>query len=274
MTSTKKDFAEKFLCLTSIKERANAVNIHEAIKDSLNKLNVSLYNLCAATADGAAVMKSERNGVLSLLNRDCEGEIFRLHCIVQQEALVSKTIIKHFDDVELLVRKVINVINTSSVLSNSFGSLCETNDEKHNVLLNYNHVRWLSFDHSVTRLCELYDEVLHAMTKKHNDLVETLRKDNVRCSILFLKDLLPRLSSINKQPQNRNLTVIDAMFFIVKLKNTAKDLASQVIDNDLSNFPSLDSYLREISDDAVETNIQTKIRESLDTVITELHERF
>lgn len=122
-----KDFAEKFLCLTSIKGRANAVSIHKAIKDSLNKLNVSLNNLCAAAADGAAVMKSERNGVLSLLNKDCEGEIFRSHCIVHQEGLVSKTIIKHFDDVELLVRKVINVINTSGVLSNSFGSLCETN---------------------------------------------------------------------------------------------------------------------------------------------------
>ena len=63
------------------------------------------------------------------------------------------------------------------------------------------------------------------------------------------------------------------MFLIDKLKNTAKDLASQVINNDLSNFPSLDSYLREISDDAVETNIQTKISESLDAMVTELHER-
>ncbi|XP_064101758.1 protein FAM200A-like [Macrobrachium nipponense] len=254
-----KDFAEKFLCLTSIKERASAVNIHKAIKDSLNKLNVSLNNLCAATADGAAVMKSKRN-VLSLINKDCEGEIVLLHCIVHQEVLVSKTIIKHFDDVELLVRKVINVINTISVLSNSFESLCEINDEKHNVLLNYNHVRWLSFDHSVTRLCELYDEVLHALTEKHNDIVEILRNDNVRCSIPFLKDFLPRLSSINKQLQNRRLTVVDAMFLTDQLKNTAKGLASQVIDNDLSNFPSLESYLREISDDTVETNIQTKIR--------------
>lgn len=140
--------------------------------------------------------------------------------------------------------------------------------------LNYNHVRWLSFDHSVTRLCELYDEFLHALTKKHNDFIETLRNDNVRCSTLFLKDFLPRLSSINKQLQNRSLRVVDAMFVIDRLKNTAKDLASQVIDNDLSNFPSLDSYLREISDDAVETNLQTKIRESLDTMITELLERF
>ena len=53
------------MCVTSIKQRQNAGNIHIGIKNSLNKLNVPLNCLCAATADGAAVMKIERNGILS-----------------------------------------------------------------------------------------------------------------------------------------------------------------------------------------------------------------
>jgi hypothetical protein len=59
------------------------------------------------------------------------------------------------DDVESTVKKAINSINTSSILKNNFGSLCGTANEKHDVLLNYNHIRWLSFDLSVQRLCEL-----------------------------------------------------------------------------------------------------------------------
>ena len=84
----------------------------------MNKLNVPLNCLCAATADGAAVMKSERNGILSLLNKDRESEVFRLHCTVHQEVLVSKTIIQHFNCVELLVRKTISIIKARSALSN------------------------------------------------------------------------------------------------------------------------------------------------------------
>ena len=136
---------------TPLTDCPNAINIYNAIKADMIKLNVSTHNLCAVTADGAAVMKSERKGVLNLFNEDSENEIFRMHYIVHQEVLVSKAVIKCMEDVELTVRKVLNAINTSSKLSNMFRSICEINNEKHNVLLNYN-VRWLSFDRSVQRL--------------------------------------------------------------------------------------------------------------------------
>jgi hypothetical protein len=61
------------------------------------------------------------------------------------------------EDVDLTVRKVLDAINTSSKFSNMFRSMCEINNEKHNVSLNYNHVRWIRFNSSVQRLCELND---------------------------------------------------------------------------------------------------------------------
>jgi hypothetical protein len=146
--------------------------------------------MCAITADGAATMKSERNIMLSLFDKESNSDIFRLHCFVHQEVLVSKVINKTMDDVESIVKKTMISINTSSILKNNFGSLCDTANEKHDVLLNYNHIHWLCFDLSVQRLCELYDQVITTLVSKHNELAKQLQQNSIRgCTrILFLKD--------------------------------------------------------------------------------------
>jgi hypothetical protein len=105
------------------------------------------------------------------------------------------------DDVESIVKKAINSINSNSILKNNFGTLCDAANEKHDVLLNYNHIRWLSFDFSVQRLCELYDQVITTLVPKFNDLAKQLQQNYIRGCILFLKDFLRKLSSINLQLQ-------------------------------------------------------------------------
>jgi hypothetical protein len=59
-------FRERHLCLAYLTERPNAKSIYTAVKRGLDFLNVSTKNTCDSTADGAATMKSERNGVLSV----------------------------------------------------------------------------------------------------------------------------------------------------------------------------------------------------------------
>jgi hypothetical protein len=77
-------FRERLLCLTYLTERPNAKNIYTAVKRCLDFLNVSTKNMCAITTDGAATMKSERNGVLSLFDKESDSAIFRLHCFLHQ----------------------------------------------------------------------------------------------------------------------------------------------------------------------------------------------
>jgi hypothetical protein len=74
------------------------------------------------------------------------------------------------DYVESIVKKAINSINNICIPKNNFGSLCDTANEKHDLLLNYNHIRWLSFGLSVQRLCELYDQIITTLALKYNDL--------------------------------------------------------------------------------------------------------
>jgi hypothetical protein len=163
---------ERLLCLAYLTERPNAESIYTAVKRGLDFLNVSTKNMCAITADGAATMKSARNGVLSLFDKESDSDIFRLRCFVHQEVLVSKVIKNTMDDIESMVKEAINSINTSSILKNNIGSLCDTANEKHDVLVNYNHIRWLSFDTSVQHICELYDQVITTLVPKFNDLTK------------------------------------------------------------------------------------------------------
>jgi hypothetical protein len=219
-------FRERHLVLIYLTERPNAKHIYTAVKRGLDFLNVSTKNMRSATADGAATMKSERNGVLSLFDKESDSEVFRLRCFVHQEVLVSKVISKTMDDVDSIVKKAITSINTSSILENNFGSLCDTANENHDVLLNYNHIRWLSFDLSVQRLCEMYDQVTTTLVLKYNDLAKQLQQNSIRGCILFLKDFLPKLSSVNLQLQKSNLTIINTALIIDKLNNIVRDIIS------------------------------------------------
>jgi hypothetical protein len=162
------------------------------------------------------------------------------------------------DDVESIVKKAINSINTSSILKNNFGSICDTANKKHDVLLNYNHFCWLSFDLSVQRLCELYDQIITTLVIKYNDLAKLLQQNCIRDCILFLKDFLPKFNSINLQLQKSNLTIIDTALIIDKLNINVTDIISHVKEeNDLSIFLTLNDFLVEKAPE-----VKTEIKES------------
>jgi hypothetical protein len=188
--------------------------------------------------------------------------------------LVSKVINKTIDDVETIVKKTINLINTSSILKNNSGSLCDTANKKHDVSLNYNHIRWLSFDTSMQRLCELYDQVTTTLVRKHNELAKQLQQNSICGCILFLKDFLPKLSSINLQLQTPNLTIIDTALISDKLNNTLTDIMSHVKEeNDLSIFPALNAFLVEKAPE-VRTEIKERVVNYLEALCNVLEERF
>jgi hypothetical protein len=149
---------------------------------------------------------------LSLCDKESDSDIFRFPCFVHQEVLVSKLIDKTMDDVESRVKKAINLINTISNLKNNFVSLCDTANEKHVVLLNYNHIRWLSFDTNVQPLCELYDQAKTTLVPKCNDLAKQLQQNSIRSRTLFLKNFLHMLTSINLQIQKFNLRIITLLY--------------------------------------------------------------
>jgi hypothetical protein len=61
-------------------------------------------------------MKSERNGVLSLFDKESNSDIFRLHRFVHQEVLASKIINKTMDNVESIVKKAMISAASSKII--------------------------------------------------------------------------------------------------------------------------------------------------------------
>jgi RNA processing factor Prp31 len=134
------------------------------------------------------------------------------------------------DDVESIVKKAINSINTSSILKNNIGSLCDTANEKHDVLL---------------KLQSRFGKTV--ATKLHSWLYSISER------------LLPELSSINLQLQKFNLTIINTALIIDKLNKTVTNIISRVKEeNYLSIFPALNAFLVEKAPE-VKTEIKERV---------------
>ncbi|MGH0170826.1 UNVERIFIED_CONTAM: hypothetical protein FKN15_059598 [Acipenser sinensis] len=118
---------------------------------------------------------------------------------------------KCLDEVES-EKNSINAVNTSSINKGRFA----TGSETHNVLLNYNPVPWLSFNNSVQRLFELWEElvkVLNTVSQK-------------------VKEILPKLASLNLELQKPQLTIFDSIEVINTFRKTITDIVLHLIQND------------------------------------------
>jgi hypothetical protein len=72
------------------------------------------------------------------------------------------------EDTEPIVTNTVIAFNTGGIFRNRSGLLCDTNEEEHNVRLDYSGIRCMSFGRSVERLCGLYDSVL--TTSEHRSV--------------------------------------------------------------------------------------------------------
>jgi hypothetical protein len=101
-------------------------------------------------------------------------------------------------------------------------------------------------------------------------LAKQLQQNSIRGCIIFLKDVLPKLSSINLQLQKSNLTIINTALIIDKLNSTVTDIISHVKEeNYLSIFPALNAFLAEKAPQ-VKTEIKEKVVNYLESLCNEL----
>jgi hypothetical protein len=105
-------------------------------------------------------------------------------------------------------------------------------------------------------------------------LAKQLQQNSIRGCILFLKDSLPKLSSINLQLQKSDLTIIDTALIIDKLNNIVSDIISHVKEgNGHSIFPALNAFLVEKAPE-VKTEIKERVVNYLEAPCIELEEKY
>uniref|UniRef100_H3ABZ3 HAT C-terminal dimerisation domain-containing protein n=1 Tax=Latimeria chalumnae TaxID=7897 RepID=H3ABZ3_LATCH len=204
-------YCERVLCLATLCDWPTGKHIFESVKARMEECHISFNNLCGLTADRTAAMQSTRVGVLNYFQEICTQKLFMFHCFAHQEVLASEASMKTMDEVESLVKKSINAVNISSVNKLKFAMLCEMGSGMHNMLLNYNPIRWLSFNNCVQRLFELQEELIEVLTTISPELAKNLQDPAVYGCLLFLKEFLSKLASVNLELQKSQLTIFDSI---------------------------------------------------------------
>uniref|UniRef100_H2ZVL6 HAT C-terminal dimerisation domain-containing protein n=1 Tax=Latimeria chalumnae TaxID=7897 RepID=H2ZVL6_LATCH len=261
-------FCEGVLCLATLCDRPTGKHIFESVKTRLDECRISFDNLCGLTADGAAAMQSARAGVLNCFQEICTQKLFMFHCFAHQEVLASKASMKTMDEVESIVKKSINAVNTSSINKGRFAALYKMDSERHKVLLNYNPVRWLSFNDNVQRLFELREEFISP------ELAQKLKDPAVHGCLLFLKEFLPRLASVNLELQKRQPTIFDSIEVIHTFRMTVTDIVQHLQEErDFTVFNELSQFLS-CQDESVQYKVCLVVTEYLNILSEDLENHF
>uniref|UniRef100_H2ZRQ4 HAT C-terminal dimerisation domain-containing protein n=1 Tax=Latimeria chalumnae TaxID=7897 RepID=H2ZRQ4_LATCH len=256
-------FCEGVLCLATLCDRPTGKHIFESVKTRLDECRISFDNLCGLTADGAAAMQ-----------KICTQKLFMFHCFAHQEVLASKASMKTVDEVESIVKKNINAVNTSSINKGRFAALCKMDSETHKVLLNYNPVRWLSFNDSVQRLFELWEELIEVLSTVSPELAQKLKDPVVHGCLLFLKEFLPKLASVNLELQKRQLTIFDSIEVIHTFRMTVTDIVQHLQEErDFTVFNELSQFLS-CQDESVQHKVCLVATEYLSILSEDLENRF
>ena len=76
-----------------------------------------------------------------------------------------------------IVTKVVNSVKSSATSCRFFAEHCGRNEAKHDKLLFFTAVRWLSKGNSFPGVFELREELKGCLSQKKSDLVEHLKSD-------------------------------------------------------------------------------------------------
>ncbi|XP_061481490.1 ribosomal RNA processing protein 36 homolog isoform X2 [Rhineura floridana] len=181
------------------------------------------HNLCGVCTDGAPAMLGAKSGFQTLV-RDRSPGIIGIHCLIHWQALASKTLPSHLQDVLEQVIKIVNYVKSSALNFRLFKQLCTEMDSEHTNLLYYSKVCWLSKGNVVTRVFELQEELQSflQMQEKHKLEASFHEKLWVFCCT-YLLDIFDQLNRLNLKLQGKGTTIIQFIdtlsAFIQKLEN-------------------------------------------------------
>ena len=92
-----------------------------------------------------------------------------VHCMIQREALVAKSLPKDLHAVMIQVSQVINFIKSQPLRNRLFSQLCKAMDSKYECLLCHTKLCWLSKEKVLKHLVQLKTQVLLFMETQNKD---------------------------------------------------------------------------------------------------------
>ncbi|KAG0715324.1 General transcription factor II-I repeat domain-containing protein 2 [Chionoecetes opilio] len=160
---------EEFLQLVPSHGTTTGQDIFDAVLQCVKQHSLDLSRLVCVTTDGAPALTGNKKCAASLLVRHCEAAghtqpIHKLHCIIHQESLCSKS--ANLTDVMSVVVKVVNSILSRSLNHCQFQALTDEVNAHYGDLLYFCEVRWLSHGAMLSRVCDLQQDIATFLRQK------------------------------------------------------------------------------------------------------------
>uniref|UniRef100_UPI00358E3DDC zinc finger BED domain-containing protein 5-like n=1 Tax=Myxine glutinosa TaxID=7769 RepID=UPI00358E3DDC len=199
---------EEFLFCRSLERNTRAVDVMEKVTEFFDHEDLNWHNLCGVCTDGAPAMLGAKSGFQALV-RNLSPGIISVHCVIHRQALASKTLPSHLQDVLEQVIKIVNYVKSSALNSRLFKQLCTEMDSEHKNLLYYTKVRWLSKGNVVARVFELREEMQSFLQMQEKHKLEASFHEMLWVfRLAYLVDIFDQLNRLNLKLQGKGTTII------------------------------------------------------------------
>ena len=159
------DIKKEFLFCSELETTTKSVNIkNNNLFDSEKLQWENLFGVCT---DGAPAMLGSQSGFQKKV-KELALQAKGTHCVVHRYALASKTLPFSLQNVLDSIIKIVNYLKSWNFNTRLFKQLCKDMNSKHEALLYYTSVRWLSRGNVLSRVFEMKDEIKSFLEAKND----------------------------------------------------------------------------------------------------------
>lgn len=144
------------------------------LEQALASMKLSWGKLLSVTTDGGKNMSGENKGLVGriktkLVEIGCDVPLF-FHCIIDQEALCSKLVLRK--EVMNIVVSTVNYVRKNGLTHRQFQQFLSDMEADHRDVVYYSEVRWLSRGAVLKRFFDLRKEINIFMNEKGKSVPE------------------------------------------------------------------------------------------------------
>ena len=138
--------SEELFSMVSLKDRTRGLDRCDAVFDAIDKSNLQWSQLVGVTTDGTPSMTGKESGLVTLLKSkaadNSKSDLIHYHCIVHQEALVTRVL--NINDVIKIVLKCVNFNKKTELNRRQFKTFLQECNTEYGDVVYFAPVRWLN----------------------------------------------------------------------------------------------------------------------------------
>jgi hypothetical protein len=239
------EMREELIKLANLSGTTTGAEICQKVVEELKNADLDVNKIVSVTTDGAPSMTGKDAGFVNLFTKHVGHPLVAFHCIVHQEALCAKSILKELEDVMKIVTEIVNFITARALNKRKFELLLNEVQSVYSGLLMYNSVRWLSRGRVLERFVECLDEIRMFMDDNKQKYLELTDVDWLS-RLMFFTDFTLHLNELNTKLQGFGKTVDEAFDIITAFEKKLTIFKHDLEKREFQYFQRIKKFYTEI----------------------------